>query len=424
MHRTNFFSYLLLLIILCLSLSLTSQDLCDKAGFSNGWMLHMSSSEMDQITQACAETKAKYFRVDFAWSDVQWNSIDEWNWDNIDRLVQSTNNTNLELIGILGYFPPWTDQSADTILWSNFVYEAGLRYIPQGVNIFEIWNEPNITNFFPQPNVQDYVEKILIPGSNAIRKAAAELGEEITIISGGLAPAATDGINISQLDFVKGIYDFGGKDYFDVLGQHPYCWPLAPDETSDFNWFLKTEELREVMIDNADSDKKIWGTEMGWPTYSGASGIDEELQAEYLSKAFQKWDTWQWAGPLIWYAYNDAGDDASDPEDNFGLTNSKFDPKPSFFAFEQVIANCLLDTSLEDEANFTSVNVFPNPSNGNIFIETGVPAFEIRLFSPTGSLLIHARDIAELNIAEFGTGVFILSYRDESRIRFFKIVVF
>jgi len=32
----------------------------------------MNDSKVDEITAACAETKALYFRVDFAWSDVQW----------------------------------------------------------------------------------------------------------------------------------------------------------------------------------------------------------------------------------------------------------------------------------------------------------------------------------------------------------------
>ena len=36
---------------------------CDRAGISNGWMLHMDIQEVDQITEACATTSGLYFRA-------------------------------------------------------------------------------------------------------------------------------------------------------------------------------------------------------------------------------------------------------------------------------------------------------------------------------------------------------------------------
>lgn len=423
MHLSKYLCFAYLLIFITLSPIIYAQEFCERAGVSNGWMLDMSSDEMDQVTKACAETKAKYFRADFAWSDVQWNSMDEWNWSNIDRLVQSAQNNDLQLIGILTYFPPWTDQNADTIFWSNFVYEAALRYIPEGVTVFEMWNEPNIVNFFPKPDVRDYVERILIPGANALRMAANQLEVEVTIISGGLAPAATDGINISQLDFVKGIYEYGGKNYFDALGQHPYCWPIAPNEISDYNWFLKTEELREVMIENEDDAKFIWGTEMGWPTHNGMNGVSDDMQAQFLSSAYQQWNDWAWTGPLIWYAYNDAGSDEEEPEDNFGLTDSDFNPKPSLLAFEEMTTQCLLDSNFESNDDFTFVNVFPNPTAGQLFVETGVPFFQIRLFNLNGRQLLHSKDLRELDISELSSGMYYLTVQSGGKIENFKIVL-
>jgi len=424
MQKLLFSRFLSLSVLLLIQFASNAQELCDRTGISNGWMLDQTSAEIDRITEACAATRAKYFRADFAWSDVQWNGVDEWNWNNIDRLVESALSQDLELIGILTYFPPWTDQNADTIFWSNFVYEVGLRYIPQGIRVFEMWNEPNLSNFFPQPNVEDYVQQILIPGSNAIRKAAAELEVEITVISGGLAPAATDGINISQLDFVTGLYDFGAKDYFDALGQHPYCWPLAPDEESDFNWFLKTEELRDVMLENGDADKLIWGTEMGWPTHLGATGVSEILQAQYLSKSYDLWNDWEWTGPLIWYAYNNAGDNPSEPEDNFGLTDSNLNPKPSLNAFTNVIDNCLLDSNTQDDDNLTSVNIYPNPNHGEFFIDTGVTSFEISLMSPDGKQLLKVEDTSVIKISAFESGIYFLIYKEAGRSQVFKLLLF
>jgi len=381
---------ILIFFFLFVQCAIIGQNYCDRVGISNGWMLHMNDAQVDQITAACAASKALYFRTDFAWSDVQWNGANSWNWANVDRVVSSATMQDLELIAIVDYFPPWADVNTDTSFWYNFVYEAGLRYIPQGVVIWEMWNEPNITNFWPNPNVQDYVNQILKPGSNAIRQAASDLNIPVLVLSGGLAPAATDGTNISQLDFVTGIYANGGADYFDGLGQHPYCWPLDPSIPNTYNWFLNTQQLRDVMIANGDELKQIWGTEMGWPTSSSnTNGITASQQAEYLSSAYAIWNDWPWTGPLIWYAYNDAGTDINDPEDNFGLVDYNFNPKPALDSFLNVAAFCAsnittpVDVIIENEC-FT---LYPNPVINQFSIAGLIHTYNIHILDSSGTIL-------------------------------------
>jgi len=405
-----------------------TQDLCDRTGISNGWMLSKTNSEVDRVTAAAAASNALYFRSDFAWSDVQYEGSDTWNWSNVDRVVNSALAQDLELIAILDYFPPWANAQSDTSFWSQFVYEAGLRYIPKGVTIWEMWNEPNITNFWDQPDVKDYVEKILIPGSNAIRKAASDLGTSVTVISAGLAPAATDGTNISQIDFFKGIYENGGKDYFDAAGQHPYCWPLDPSIENPFNWFLKTEELRQVMIEQGDLDKKIWGTEMGWPTHLGNNGVSKNQQAQFLSSAFSIWNAWDWTGPLIWYAYNDAGEDATYSEDNFGLTDYDFNPKPALDSFLVVTANCgVLSNTNISESNTEQIRLYPNPSSDKLFLYTHVKSTTIEIYTAQGLLLNRYENIARttgLDISSYRAGLYFAVFTVEGKrvqsIKFFK----
>jgi len=362
------------------------QTSCDRTGISNGWMLHMSDSKVDQITKASATTNCLYFRSDFAWSDIQYNGPADWNWENVDRVVNAANTYHLQTIAILDYFPPWADVTTDTIFWSNFVYQAGLRYIPQGIEFWEMWNEPNIINFWPQPNVADYVNLILIPGANAIRKAAQELGKPVFVITGGVAPAATDGTNISQIDFVKGIYANGGKPYFDAIGHHPYCWPLDPAIPNNYNWFLKTQDIRDVMVENGDFNKQIWGTEMGWPTHSGGNGISEIQQANYLSSAYDIWNQWSWTGPLIWYAYNDAGTDNNYSEDNFGMVDFNFNPKPALSAFELVNTTCADNTTTVDViVDHSSISLFPNPIQDYFSIRGLTHQYDITIVDDLGN---------------------------------------
>lgn len=420
--KLNIFTLALSIIFVSLSkFHLSAQTSCDRLGISNGWMLHMNDEEVDQITEACASTYALYFRTDFAWSDVQWNGSDEWNWSNIDRVLQSALDHKLELIAIVDYFPPWATIESDTSYWFNFVYEAGLRYIPQGVVIWEMWNEPNLNSFLPNPNVEDYVNKILIPGSNAIRKAAMELNTSVTVITGGLAPAATDGTNISQLDFVTELYTNGAQDYFDALGQHPYCWPLDPSIPNDFNWFLKTEELYQVMQSNGDGNKPIWGTELGWPTHNTSqNGVSEITQAEYLIKAFTLWNSWPWTGPLIWYAYNDAGTDLSNPEDHFGLVDHQFNSKPSLDSFLIVTNECAGSeiTQLDVFDLPSDIIIFPNPVKDVFTMEGFLQTCTIKIIDRNGTVFkktTNTHKSIRITINDLPAGMYFILIEDEDR---------
>lgn len=413
---TRFFQSYLFIILLCFTVGTSyTQTLCPKAGISNGWLLSMNDDEVDQITKACAATKAQYFRIDCAWTDVQYEGEEEWNWENVDRVINSATNEGLEIIAIVDYFPPWADVNTDTIFWSEYVYQAGLRYIPQGVHVWEMWNEPNITNFWPgNPNVKDYVEKILKPGSNAIRKAALELNTSVTVLTGGLAPAATDGTNISQLDFFTGIYTEGGKDYFDAAGQHPYCWPLNPSSSSAFNWFLRTEDLRKVMVENDDSEKLIWGTELGWPSTGAANGgVTEMEQAAYLTIAYDLWDDWDWTGPLIWYAYNDAGPDTTYSEDNFGLVDVDFNAKPALEAFLAVTLDCLTPNSISENIDDEmSLQLSPNPSRDfvNVVIDSDFGSLmNVSVYDLTGELQLECKkDFYRLDLSFLEPGLYLI----------------
>jgi len=401
-------------IIITIQSILVAQPFCDRMGISNGWMLNMNDSEVDQITSACALNKALYFRTDFAWSDVQWNNSTSWDWSNIDRIVSSATQKDLELIAIVDYFPPWANTETDTVFWYNFVYNAGLRYIPQGVVVWELWNEPNISNFWPSPNVKDYVELVMKPGSNAIRAAAASLGVDITVISGGLAPAATDGTNISQVDFLAGIYSNGGKNYLDGVGQHPYCWPLDPSIPDTYNWFLNTQQLREIMLSNGDSDKRIWGTEFGWPTHDPQNnGVSETLQAEYLSSAYEIWEEWNWTGPLIWYAYNNAGSDFSNPEDNFGLVDENFNPKLALETFQLIANQCTFATNIMDIfRERKGIRLLQNPVIDKFSI-TGLEAdSHVQIFDTRGvlfkELLVSSKSRADIDVRSLPPGCYLL----------------
>ena len=68
------------------------------------------------------------------------------------------------------------------------------------------------------------------------------------------------------MTFMRQIYANGGKGFFDAFAHHPYSFPCNPLTDASWNAFTQTKYLHDIMVQNGDGAKKIWGTEAGAPT--------------------------------------------------------------------------------------------------------------------------------------------------------------
>jgi hypothetical protein len=142
-----------------------------------------------------------FLRSDYSWKVAE-GTQGSYSWGTFDTRIAAINAAGLRTLAMLGYSPTWANggNADDKVAplagfedeWQEYCRRFAERYIPQGVTVFELWNEPNITTFWkPTPNVYDYVNRILIPGANGLRAAADALGVGITILSAGTAPASS-----------------------------------------------------------------------------------------------------------------------------------------------------------------------------------------------------------------------------------------
>jgi hypothetical protein len=163
------------------------------------------------------------------------------------------------------------------------------------------------------------------------------------VLSGGLSPAAdsSNGRQISAVTFLAAVYDAGGGRAFDAVALHPYSFPNLPDFPADYNTFLATPALHQVMVDHGDASKKVWGTEVGAPTAGGGGSVSEEVQAEMVTQAYDRWTAWSYTGPLIWFAYEDAGSNPFNRDDHFGLVDANGRAKPALAAFHTAVLGLL-----------------------------------------------------------------------------------
>jgi len=250
------------------------------------------------------------------WCDTE-KTKGVYTWEGSDSELKSDLEAGLTPLPILGYTPTWASSGpnkeasappTNLLDYARFVGDIAKRYKGR-VPCWEVWNEPDI-GFF-SGTVSQYAD-LLKTAYIAAKKA--DPGCEV--VFGGTA-----GVNIP---FVKGVYDFGGRDFFDIMAVHPYQWGDAFND----EWFVSQLcELRKLMNSNGDFHKEIWLTELGWST--GDAGITEEVQARLLTQSMVTALTLRKMGVArtFWFCVKDWGGPGH------GILRPDGSKKPSYTAY-------------------------------------------------------------------------------------------
>jgi len=290
---------------------------------------------------AIREVGARWVRVDINWAQIQAGGPSSYDWAAIDRVVRGATQRGMKVLGVIESTPEWARPAGTSATYgpnpakyAQFAAEAVERYAAMGVHTYEVWNEPNIVGFWtPAPDPAAYTN-LLEAAYPAIKSA----DPHATVLTGGTAPAPSDGKDVSPVDFLAGIYANGGAGSFDAVAHHPYSWPAHPGEPELWSaWhqmYRPNPSLRSLMSANGDASKKIWATEFGAPTDGPeGSAVDEGTQAKMITKAYSLWRTYRWAGPLFTYEGRDLGTSTDTRENFFGMLRHDFSPKPSYTAY-------------------------------------------------------------------------------------------
>ena len=152
---------------------------------------------------------------------------------------------------------------------------------------------------------------------------------------------------MGPVSFLKAIYAYGGRGYFDAFAHHPYSFPCSPLYEAPWNAFGQTAAIFYTMAANGDGAKKVWGTEVGSPTgadlgpcpSNAGVSVTEAVQALHVHHYLYGWTvTFQaFTGPLIFYSIRNNGTNPWVRDDNFGLLRRDFSPKPSYQVFSALM---------------------------------------------------------------------------------------
>jgi hypothetical protein len=187
-----------------------------------------------------------------------------WKWEFTDKCVALAKEEGINLIVIL-LGGPQPDTPEKRKNYCEYVYQVVNRY-KDSIKIWEIWNEPNISNFWRNPDAKLYIE--LVKEAYA---AAKKADPTCTVIIGSTSGPGTDWFN--------GIYDNGGWDYCDGISIHPYALASNPIEQG----LDKTLRDLKKQFAKFGKPKPIWTTEVGW---RAKSGPEEEAQAAKIIQTY------------------------------------------------------------------------------------------------------------------------------------------
>jgi len=122
---------------------------------------------------------AEWCRVDFPWKNIE--PIEgRMLFQRFDEIVEEASKYGVKIFPILDYCPLWASSGPDmnyppkeASWWMNYVERTVSRYLMRyGVKYFEIWNEPNIEEFW-KADYKSYVDDVLIPAARLIHRHEA-----------------------------------------------------------------------------------------------------------------------------------------------------------------------------------------------------------------------------------------------------------
>jgi hypothetical protein len=290
---------------------------------------------------------AHWVRVFAVWNDLEAApGAHASNWfAEYDHLLAALPKGTKVIIDLVGT-PPWESGSSasnapprDPADYGNILHYMAQRWAGK-VAAYEIWNEEDTSLWWAgAPDPAAYT-RLLQTAYTAVKSA----DPNAAVVLGGLTG--------NDYNFLQGVYQAGGKGYFDAVGVHTdtACNTSSPELVLrdangrlDPDSFLGYREVHATELANGD-DKPIWMTETSWRTttatcsegmFAGqtAGGVSDAQQASYLSQAYHCLSEDPYVQVALWFPIADEGVVTS------GLLRSDLSPKPAYAAMRSIIAH-------------------------------------------------------------------------------------
>jgi hypothetical protein len=298
-------------------------------------------------------------RMGVGWGGIQ-PSRGTFRWDGIDHRVAKFASNGIEVLPVLAGSASWVttptnrpplDTPDGTNAWQEYLTALVARFGPGGefwdgpyqaicgcdappvpITAWQIWNEPNLSQYFrPRPSPREYAQ-LVAASHDAI--TAQDPGAQIVLAG---MPVTDKRPPWKFLDRLYGIPGF--KADFDVAAIHPYAPKLSEVE-------FPLRKMHGMMARHGDGKKPLWLSEIGWGSdrpdrFGNNKGI--RGQRRMLSRSFRLILHHQsdWGiGRVYWFDWRDPAPGATAGHCSFcrsaGLLRYHYRPKPAYRAYKRL----------------------------------------------------------------------------------------
>ncbi|MBN1122527.1 MAG: O-antigen ligase family protein [Anaerolineae bacterium] len=271
-----------------------------------------SPAELEENLDLIDQTGFVWLRQAFAWDEIEAEQ-GIYDWSAYDQMVEEVAAREMKLVAVLWQSPEWAANSPtappdDLDAFADFTAALAERYGDQ-IDVYQIWDEPNLESGWggSPPSAIDYAA-LLEAAYGAIHAADSEA----MVLTAGLAPTIETGPkNISDVLYLRALYENGAGEVFDGAAGKPYGFDSGPDDrrvNKNLLNFSRMVLLREVMIEYGDASKPLWASHFGWNALpEGWAGdpsawgqVSAGQQAVQTIAAYERaLNEWPWSGALI-----------------------------------------------------------------------------------------------------------------------------
>lgn len=300
-----------------------------------------SDRAMVRDLDAARRAGANTVRTDVAWASLEVRGkgqISQWYLGRMDRLVARSRARRMKVIMTLWASPCWASSAPPSVKqgcrseWNqgSVIYPPAnpadygdiARFITAryGTNLaaLEIWNEPNlgIDMFFRAANKPAAYATLV----RAAYGPAKQGNPGVPVLAGALVRP--------DVNFLRALYGYGIKGFYDGFSIHPYGIELSPARLNNFH-----------NVQQANGDPTwMWVTEFGAPTSLGGGWhVTEKGQARAIRHDFSTLDRLSYVEGATLYALRDSGRNRFDFIQNFGVLRANFSAKRGYSALRAAL---------------------------------------------------------------------------------------
>jgi hypothetical protein len=202
-------------------------------------------------------------RLDGSGPGAQWAEINPqpgvFDWSGLDARVAAAAAKGADVVYTLGgRTPRWASSRPDTptpygpggcaepsseALWQDWVRAVVTRYKGR-IGYWEVWNEPDITDFYCGPLLR------LVDLSRLVKQVVSAVDPAARVVS----PAMSGYEGAGALDFFLA---GGGAQHVDIIGYHFYV--ATPEDVT-----FTMAAVKSVLQRNGAQNLPLWNTEQGW----------------------------------------------------------------------------------------------------------------------------------------------------------------